>query len=267
MENNLSDMFNVRGKVCVITGGSGVLCGHIAGALAGAGAKVAVLGRRLEKANKVSEEIRESGGEAISVVCDVLDKESVQKAYREVLSKFGDIDVLINGAGGAAPEASTDKEFFEYGDTGSGLKNIFNLDMEAFRRTSDLNFIGSVIPIQIFTLKMIESKKGCIINISSMGADRPLTKSPAYSAGKAAIANFTKWLAVYLAKVNIRVNAIAPGFFLTPRGNKIINSTPQGRFGNPEDLVSTVIWLISEKSSFITGAVISVDGGFSAYGV
>ncbi len=274
------EMFDVTGRTCVITGGGGVLGGHIARTLAGAGAAVAVLGRHKENTGLVAEDIRQSGGHALAAVCDVLDEKSVQEACGKVRKEFGDVHVLINGAGGAVPEASTDTEFFQ--PDGKGGRDIFSLDIDAFRKTADLNFLGSVIPIRVFSRGMVENGSGCIINISSMGAEWPLTKSPAYSAGKAAVANFTKWLAVYFADVNVRVNAVSPGFFLTkqnrfllvdektgkptPRGDRIIKKTPQGRFGKPGDLDSTVLWLISERSSFITGAVIPVDGGFSAYG-
>jgi NAD(P)-dependent dehydrogenase (short-subunit alcohol dehydrogenase family) len=212
----------------------------------------------------------------------VLDRGSAEAACARVLEAFGTVDVLVNGAGGASPQASTAKEFLEPGDLEKGVRSVFDIPLDAFRGITDLNFVGAFLPTQVFLRPMVEKKAGCIVNISSMGAVRPLTKSIAYSAGKAATDNLTKWLAVYLAKMGIRVNAISPGFFLTnqnrfllidektgemtPRGQRILNSTPLGRFGRPEDLISTLLWLISDASAFVTGAIIPVDGGFSAYG-
>ena len=275
-------MFGVEGKVCAVTGGGGVLCGAMARALGEAGARVAVLGRHLANTEEVAAAIRAGGGEAIAAVCDVLDRASAEAALAAVLGAFGTVDVLVNGAGGASPQASTGKEFLEPGDLEAGVRSLFDIPVDAFRGTTDLNFVGAFIPTQVFLRPMVEKRSGCIVNISSMGAVRPLTKSIAYSAGKAATDNLTKWLAVYLAKMGIRVNAISPGFFLTkqnrflltdektggmtPRGQRILNGTPLGRFGKPEDLISTLLWLISDASAFVTGATIPVDGGFSAYG-
>jgi NAD(P)-dependent dehydrogenase (short-subunit alcohol dehydrogenase family) len=275
-------MFGVEGKVCAITGGGGVLCGAMARALGEAGARVAVLGRHLENTEEVAAAIRAGGGDALAVACDVLDHASADAALARVIAAYGRVDVLVNGAGGASPQASTGKEFLEPGDLEAGVRSVFDIPLDAFRGITDLNFVGTFIPTQVFLRPMVEQKSGCIVNISSMGAVRPLTKSIAYSAGKAATDNLTKWLAVYLAKMGIRVNAISPGFFLTkqnrflltdeksggmtPRGQRILNGTPVGRFGKPEDLVSTLLWLISDASAFVTGAIIPVDGGFSAYG-
>lgn len=272
----------MAGKVCAITGGGGVLCSAMAEALGDAGARVAVLGRRLENTKAVADRIIAGGGEAAAVVCDVLEASGMEKARDEILSRWGAVDVLINGAGGASPEASTGKEFLEPGDIDAGIRSLFDIPLDAFRGITDLNFLGTFIPTQAFLRPMVERRRGCVVNISSMGADRPLTKSIAYSAGKAATDNLTKWLAVYLAKMGIRVNAISPGFFMTrqnrfllvdektgdmtPRGRRIIDGTPQGRFGKPEDLLSTLFWLISDASTFVTGAIIPVDGGFAAYG-
>jgi NAD(P)-dependent dehydrogenase (short-subunit alcohol dehydrogenase family) len=275
-------MFAVAGKVCAVTGGGGVLCGAMARALGEAGARVAVLGRHIGNTEEVASAIRAGGGDALAVACDVLDRGSAEAACSRVLEAFGTVDVLVNGAGGANPQASTGKEFLEPGDLEKGVRSVLDIPLDAFRSTTDLNFAGAFIPTQVFLRPMIEKKAGCIVNISSMGAVRPLTKSIAYSAGKAATDNLTKWLAVYLAKMGIRVNAISPGFFLTkqnrflltdektgemtPRGQRILNGTPLGRFGRPEDLISTLLWLVSDASAFVTGAIIPVDGGFSAYG-
>ncbi len=275
-------MFGVEGKVCAVTGGGGVLCGAMARALGEAGARVAVLGRRIQNTEEVASAIRAGGGEALAVVCDVLDRGSAAAACARVLEAFGTVDVLVNGAGGASPQASTGKEFLEPGDLEKGVRSVFDIPLDAFRGITDLNFVGAFVPSQVFLRPMVEKRAGCIVNISSMGAVRPLTKSIAYSAGKAATDNLTKWLAVYLAKMGIRVNAISPGFFLTnqnrfllvdektgqmtPRGQRILNGTPLGRFGRPEDLISTLLWLVSDASAFVTGAIIPVDGGFSAYG-
>ncbi len=275
-------MFGVEGKVCAVTGGGGVLCGAMARALGEAGARVAVLGRHIENTEEVAAAIRAGGGEAVAAVCDVLDRGSAESALAAVLEAFGTVDVLVNGAGGASPQASTGKEFLEPGDLEAGVRSLFDIPLEAFRGITDLNFVGAFVPTQVFLRPMVEKRSGCIVNISSMGAVRPLTKSIAYSAGKAATDNLTRWLAVYLAKMGIRVNAISPGFFLTkqnrflltdektgemtPRGQRILNGTPLGRFGKPEDLISTLLWLISDASEFVTGAIVPVDGGFSAYG-
>ncbi len=275
-------MFGVDGKACAITGAGGVLCGAMARALGEAGARVAVLGRHRENTEEVASAIRAGGGEALAVVCDVLDRASAETACSRVLEAFGTVDVLVNGAGGANPQASTGKEFLEAGDVERGVRSIFDIPLDAFRGTTDLNFVGAFVPTQVFLRPMVEKRSGCIVNISSMGAARPLTKSIAYSAGKAATDNLTKWLAVYLSRTGVRVNAISPGFFLTkqnrfllfdektgamtPRGQRILNGTPLGRFGKPEDLISTLLWLISDASAFVTGAIIPVDGGFSAYG-
>jgi len=284
-------VFSVEGKSIVITGGGGVLGRAIAGALFAGGADVALLGRTMSVLEDAVEAI--SGGETVTdgaaaagsllaVHCDVLDESSCQSARDTVLKKFGKLDALINAAGGASPDSSTGTEQLQKSDLDSDVRTILDVPYEEFRKISDLNSLGTYLPMTTFLPDLIKSDNGNIINISSMGADRPLTKSPAYSAGKAAVDNMTKWMAVYLAKTGIRVNAIAPGFFLTkqnrflltdketgeisPRGRKILDNTPQGRFGNPDDLVSTVFWLLSGSSSFITGTVVPVDGGFGAFG-
>jgi NAD(P)-dependent dehydrogenase (short-subunit alcohol dehydrogenase family) len=269
------------GKVAVITGGSGVLGSAMAIALSRAGAKVAVLGKTAEKVEKVANEITQNGGEAIGLACNVLEVESLKAAHQKVLEAFGPCDILINGAGGNHPLGTTPKTHLfpdDIEDT-TGLKTFFDLDPEGIKFVFDLNFIGTLLPTQIFAKDMV-ANGGSIINISSMNAFRPLTKIPAYSGAKAAVSNFTQWLAVHFSKVNIRVNAIAPGFFLTDqnrtlltnadgsltdRGNTIISHTPMSRFGTPDDLTGTLLWLCGNGSSFVTGVVIPVDGGFSAF--
>ena len=278
---NLSRKPDLSGKVAVVTGGAGVLCSEFAKALAVCGAKVAILGRTLSKAEAVVSEIAALGGEAIAVSVDVTDSASVKAAHAEVLERLGPCDILINGAGGNNPRATTDKEYFELGDIDADTKSFFDLDEEGIEYVFNLNFIGTLLPTQAFARDMI-GREGCtILNVSSMNAYTPLTKIPAYSGAKAAISNFTQWLAVHFSKVGIRVNAIAPGFFSTEqnrkllwnedgtptaRTGKILAATPMGRFGNPEELLGALLFLVDAKSSsFVTGIVIPVDGGFSAY--
>ena len=272
---------DLNGKVAVITGGGGILCREFAKALAICGAKVAVLNRTLSKAEAVVEEIKAMGGEAAAVQIDVTNKESVEKAHQEVLAIYGPCDILINGAGGNHPRATTDKEYFELGDIDAETKSFFDLDEEDVEFVFNLNFIGTLLPTQAFAKDMV-GRKGCtILNVSSMNAYTPLTKIPAYSGAKAAISNFTQWMAVHFSKVGIRVNGIAPGFFSTDqnkkllwnedgtptaRTEKILNATPMGRFGEAEELLGALLFLVDEKAaSFVTGIVIPVDGGFSAY--
>ena len=261
---------DLSGKVAVITGAGGVLCGAFAKTLARAGAKVALLDLNDAAAEAVAEEIRAEGGEAKAYKCNVLEKEICYAVADAVEADLGKCDILINGAGGNNPRATTDKEYFELGDIDADTKSLFNL-----------NFLGTLIPTQAFARQMV-GREGCnIINISSMNAYTPLTKIPAYSGAKAAISNFTQWLAVHFSKVGIRVNAIAPGFFSTKqnaallfnadgtptaRTGKILAATPMGRFGESEELDGALLFLINNKAaSFITGVVIPVDGGFSAY--
>lgn len=272
---------DLNGKVAVVTGGAGVLCREFAKALALCGAKVVIAGRTLSKAEAVAEEICGEGGEAIAVQIDVTNKESVKAAHEEVLSKYGKCDILINGAGGNHPRATTDHEYYEAGDIDADTKSFFDLNDEDVEFVFNLNFIGTLLPTQEFAKDML-GRKGCtILNVSSMNAYTPLTKIPAYSGAKAAISNFTQWLAVHFSKEGIRVNGIAPGFFSTEqnkkllwnedgtptaRTNKILNATPMGRFGEPSELLGALMFLVDEKAaSFVTGIVIPVDGGFSAY--
>ena len=269
----MKELFDVTGKVIVITSGGGTLCGTIAKALASAGAKVALWDINGQAAVKVSEEIKSKDGISIAVQCDVLDKQSLEAALEKTIAELGEINVLINGAGGNKKEATTSEDF-----------SFFDLPEEAVRFVFDLNFLGTFLTTQVVAKDMANKNQGIILNISSMNAFRPLTKIPVYSAAKAALSNFTQWLAVHMCRdysKDIRVNAIAPGFFLTEqnrflltdektgelteRGKTIIEHTPMARFGHPEDLTGTVLWLLSDAAKFVTGTVIPVDGGFSAF--
>ena len=269
----MKELFDVKNKVIVITGAGGVLCGAMAKALAQAGAKIAVLDIDEAAAGKVADEIKSTGGQAVAVKCDVLDKKSIETAQEKVTTELGKVDILINGAGGNKKEATTSPDM-----------SFFDLPSDAIRFVFDLNFLGTLLPTQVFGKEMTDNGSGVILNISSMNAFRPLTKIAAYSAAKAAVSNFTQWLAVHVCQnysKDIRVNAIAPGFFLTEqnrflltdettgeltdRGKTIIDHTPMGRFGEPEELIGTVMWLLSDAAKFVNGVVIPVDGGFSAF--
>jgi len=264
---------DLTGEVIVVTGGAGVLCGEMARALAARGAKVAVLDIDQDAAEQCAAGIRSSGGEAVAVKASVLDRDDIERALAEIKESLGTPTVLINGAGGNKTDATTgpDKEFFD-------------LPADAVRWVFELNFIGTFLPSQVFGRAMCEADGGSIINVSSMNAFRPLTKIPAYSAAKAAVSNFTQWLAVHMSQNydnKIRVNALAPGFFLTqqnrfllldegtgeltPRGKIILDHTPAGRFGKPEELIGTLLWLLSDSAEFVHGIVVPVDGGFSAF--
>ncbi|MCF6333661.1 MAG: SDR family oxidoreductase [Draconibacterium sp.] len=272
-------MFSVKNKNIIITGASGVIGSAISVSLAKDGARLAILGRSENKLQNTFNKINEFGTGHLQFSCDVLDVEALKNINLQILKEFGQIDGLINVAGGATKGSSTKAEFLT--DKTPLEDSFFGIDLPGFSYTTDLNFMGSVIPSKVFGETMAKQKSGNIINISSMGAIQPLSKSPAYSAGKAAISNFTQWLAVHLSKVNVRVNAIAPGFVLTeqnrfllfdektgeltPRGKRIVDHTPQGKLGVPEDLISTIFWLLADESSFITGITVPVDGGFSAY--
>ena len=265
-------MSKSESKVAVITGGGGVLCSAIAKGLAREGTIVVLLDLALDKAEAVVETIRSEGGNGMALQANVLDRESLETAAAQILEAYGRLDVLINGAGGNHPQATTGDDM-----------SFFDLPEESVRFVLDLNFLGTLLPSQVFGRIMADTGTGVILNIASMNAFRPLTRIPAYSAAKAAVTNFTQWLAVHMAQnvsKDIRVNAIAPGFFLTeqnrflltnksgdltPRGSQIIEHTPMGRFGNSEDLVGTVQWLVSPDSSFVHGIVVPIDGGFSAY--
>ena len=271
---------NLKGKTAVVTGGGGVLCSVFAKAIAKTGANVAILDLNEEAAKKVAEEITKCGGSAIGISANVLDKESLENAKKTVNDTFGTVDILLNGAGGNNPKATTDNEYFTP-ENSEDIKTFFDLDKSGVEFVFNLNFLGTLLPTQVFARDMIGKKDASIINISSMNAYTPLTKIPAYSGAKAAVSNFTQWLAVHFSKVGIRVNAIAPGFFLTNqnrgllidekgeytvRSRKILAQTPLERFGKEEELIGTLLWLLCyEASSFVTGTVIPVDGGFSAY--
>lgn len=286
MSNNLT--FDLTGKIAVVTGGGGVLCSGFSKTLAKAGAAVAVCDLRLDAAQKVADEIVADGGRAIGVEMNVLSKESVEAAKEKIYAELGQVDILLNGAGGNNPKGSTTRdnltpeEVEELDKNGviEGVKTFFDLDPEGISFVFNLNFLGTLIPTQVFARDMA-SRGGNIINVSSMNAFRPLTRIPAYSGAKAAVSNFTQWLAVHFAPVGIRVNAIAPGFFLTEqnrtlltnpdgsltaRADKIITHTPMKRFGTPDDLDGTLLWLADDRfSAFVDGVVIPVDGGFAAY--
>lgn len=269
----MKGLFNLDGKVAVVTGGGGVLCGTIAKALAKQGVSVAVLDINEQAAQTATKEISQQGGKALAIKADVLSHESLEKSKSIIIKEFGHLDILINGAGGNKKEATTSKEL-----------DFFDIPKEAIKWVFDLNFLGVFLSSQVFGKVLAKQEEGTIINISSMNALRPLTRIPAYSAAKSAVSNFTQWFAVHMCQnysPKIRVNAIAPGFFLTeqnrfllidektgeptPRGKTIIEHTPMGRFGNPEDLIGIIIWLVSPAAEFVQGTVIPVDGGFSAF--
>ncbi len=269
----MTDLFDIESKTIAITGAGGVLCGAMAAALAEAGARVAVLDLNEAAAQKVADRINADGRQAAAFKCNVLDKDSLQVAKDKVNDRFGKIDILINGAGGNKKEATTGPDM-----------SFFDVPADAFRFVFDLNMVGALLPTQVFARDMVDAGEGVILNISSMNAFCPLTKIPAYSSAKAAVSNFTQWLAVHMCQnysKKIRVNAIAPGFFLTdqnrflltdektgeptPRGKLIIDNTPMARYGDADELVGTVRWLLSDAAKFVTGIVVPIDGGFSAF--
>lgn len=271
---------DLSGKVCVITGAGGVLCSMFAEALSKAGAKIALLDINEAAAMANAEKITASGGVARGYACNVLERESLENVHNKVLTELGSCDILINGAGGNNPKATTDNEYFSPDDMGK-IKTFFDLDKSGVEFVFNLNFLGTLLPTQVFAQDMLDKDDASIINISSMNAYTPLTKIPAYSGAKAAISNFTQWISVHFSKTNIRCNAIAPGFFVTkqnekllfnedgtptPRTDKILAATPAGRFGKAEELIGALLFLVyKEASSFVNGVVIPVDGGFSAY--
>ena len=278
---NLPFQIDLSDKTAVVTGAGGVLCSMFAKVVAACGAKVALLDLNLEAAQTFADDITESGGQAKAYKANVLDKAVMEEVHQQVLADFGPCDILINGAGGNNPRATTTKEYYFPGDIDKDLVTFFNLDDAGVQFVFNLNFLGTLIPTQVFAKDMVE-RPGCnILNVSSLNAFTPLTKIPAYSGAKAAISNFTQWLAVHFSKVGIRVNAMAPGFFVTkqnekmlynddgtptPRTDKILAATPMGRFGKSEELVGTLLYLLSnDAAGFVTGVVIPVDGGFSAY--
>ena len=273
---------NLNNRVAVVTGGGGVLCSGFAKDLASQGMKVAILDLSLEAAEKVASEINASGGTALAVQCNVLDKDSLAAAHKTVTEKLGKTDLLVNGAGGNNARGNTDHETFAIEDMADeGVKTFFDLDPKGIEFVFNLNFLGTLLTTQEFATDMVDRENTSIINISSMNSYKPLTKIPAYSGAKAAVSNFTQWMAVHFAPVGLRVNAIAPGFFatnqnktllfnedgsLTPRSDKIISHTPLGRFGTPEDLTGILLFLADETySAFVTGIIVPIDGGFSAY--
>ena len=275
---------SLKNQVAVITGGGGILCSVMAKALAECGAKVAILDLKPDMAQKVADEITKAGGVARAFACNVLEKPSIEQAHKQIKEAFGPVDILINGAGGNHPKGTTSKEYLAVEDLTKkkeGVVTFYDLTVDGIQFVFNLNFLGTFLPTQVFSKDMVLKKHGNIINISSMNAFKPLTKIPAYSAAKAGVSNFTQWLAVHFSRVGVRVNAIAPGFFLTDqnralltqpdgsltaRGNTIVTHTPQGHFGKPEELIGTLLWLLSDEASgFVTGQVIAVDGGFSAF--
>lgn len=272
---------DLKGKVAVVTGAGGILCGMFAKTLAAAGAKVAVLDLNEDAAKEVAADIRNAGGIAEAYKANVLERLSLEEVHAKVLATLGPCDILINGAGGNNARANTDKEYFEIGDIEAETKSFFDLDQSGVEFVFHLNFLGTLLPCQIFAKDMI-GREGCnILNISSMNAFTPLTKIPAYSGAKAAISNFTKWLAVHFSKTGIRVNALAPGFFVTKqnekllftedgtpteRTKKILAATPMGRFGEASELNGALLFLLNNQAAgFITGVVLPIDGGFSSY--
>lgn len=282
--NKWLNEFDLGGKVAIITGAGGELCGAIARAFGEMGVKVALLDLNESAAARNADMITENGGTALAYGCNVLDTASLKDACDAIEHAWGIPDILVNGAGGDHPSGTTDREQYEDGDADNpDVKSFFDLDETGIRKVFDLNFLGSFLPSQVFGRRMIERGTGAILNISSMNYYTPLTKIPAYAAAKAAIANFTAWLGAHFAKCGIRVNAIAPGFLMTeqlrflhidqdtgeytPRARKVLAHTPMGRYGAPEELIGAVVWLLSDAASFVTGATVPIDGGFSSYSI
>ena len=284
MTPDLISRFDVRGKIAVVTGGGGILPSIMGAALAERGSRVAFVDIDGAKARAAAEAVGSSGGETVSFACDVLDEDGLTRAYKELCETWGSPDILVNGAGGNAPGGTTRLEFLERRvgpETPGG--DFFSLDLEAARSTFDLNFFGTFLPTRVFSRGMVDKGGGAVLNIASMGALTPLTQVGMYSAAKAAVANFTAWLADHFAHTGVRVNALAPGFLMTeqlrflhvdqatgqptPRAKKVIAHTPLGRYGNPDELLGGMLYLVSEASSFVTGIVLPIDGGFSSYSI
>lgn len=283
MTKAILQRFELEGRTVVITGGGGALCGSMADALASMGVKVAVLDISPEKAELRAQAITRAGGAALAFGCDVLDVAQLRKCCDAISAALGPPELLINGAGGNDPRGSTSIEFEEPSKEGATAQSFFDLDPAGFRHVFDLNFMGTFLTTQIFSRGMVAAGRGSIVNISSMSAFMPLTKVAAYSAAKAAVSNFTQWLAVHFSHAGVRVNALAPGFFMTeqlrflhidaatgellPRARQVIAHTPMGRYGQPDDLTGALVWLLSDASAFVTGVVVPVDGGFSSYSI
>ena len=284
MTGEILKRFDLSGKTAAVTGGGGDLCGHMVEALGVMGVKVAVLDINLEKAEVRAQAVSKAGGVAEAYRCDILNGDQLRGCYDGICRRWGPPDFLINGAGGNDPGGSTSEEFHEpEKPLEAGGKSFFDLDPAGFRRVFDLNFMGTFVVTQIFSKGMVTKGKGAIVNLSSMSAFTPLTKVAAYSAAKASVSAFTRWLAVHFSRTGVRVNALAPGFFMTeqlkflhidrstgellPRARKVIAHTPMGRYGAPDDLIGTLVWLLSDASSFVTGVVVPVDGGFSSYSI
>ena len=282
MSDAILRRFDLKGRTAAITGGGGALCGAMADALGSLGVKVAVLDIDSEQAQLRAEAITRAGGTARAFACDVLDPAQLRQCCDVISAAWGAPDLLINGAGGNDPRGSTSVEFAEPAKD-AAAQSFFDLDPTGFRHVFDLNFMGTFFAIQAFARGMVANGKGSIVNISSMSAYTPLTKVAAYSAAKAAVSNFTHWLAVHFSHAGVRVNALAPGFFMTeqlrflhvdratgellPRARQVIAHTPMGRYGEPDDLIGALIWLLSDASGFVTGVVVPVDGGFSSYSI
>jgi NAD(P)-dependent dehydrogenase (short-subunit alcohol dehydrogenase family) len=283
MNKAILQRFDLNGRTVVITGGGGALCSAMADALGAMGVRVAVLDISLEKAEARAQAITRSGGTALAFACDVLDPVRLRECCEAISAAWGPPDLLINGAGGNDPRGSTSVEFEEPARAAATAQSFFDLDPAGFRQVFDLNFMGTFLTTQIFSRGMVVRGRGSIVNISSMSAFMPLTKVAAYSAAKAAVSNFTQWLAVHFSHAGVRVNALAPGFFMTeqlkflhidsatgellPRARQVIAHTPMGRYGEPDDLIGALVWLLSDASAFVTGVVVPIDGGFSSFSI
>ena len=284
MMREILSQFDVSEGVAVVTGAGGALCGVLSRALGQAGVKVVVVDLNEKKANETAEDIRQNGGQAVAYVCNVLDEAALLTCYDSIRTRWGPPDYLINGAGGNDPRGTTTAEFYSFPDKENPeTTSFFDLDIDGVQSVFNLNFLGTFLPTKVFAQGMVEKKKGSVVNISSMSALTPLTKVAAYSAAKAAVANLTRWMAVHFAASGVRVNALAPGFFMTEqlrflhinpetgeytkRAREVLAHTPMHRYGEPEELVGTVIYLLSAASRFVTGAVIPIDGGFSSYSI